>query len=149
VTGSPTTNTSAGSATSFWAAASSARSCWSSVFARATMRAKGASGVFATVGLAKLRRLFFGSKTPRSLASAMRSTIALKSSRTGAPLCARGFARRGLARGAGFVGFLVVIAIASAAGERARRATTSTRVRRSRATSQERAPSLGDAVLLL
>jgi hypothetical protein len=42
------------------------------------------------------------------------SMIALKSSRKGAPLCAGGFARRGLARGVGFfVGFLVVIAMAS------------------------------------
>ena len=35
-----------------WAAASSARSCWSSVFAPATMRANGVPGVVVTVGLA-------------------------------------------------------------------------------------------------
>jgi hypothetical protein len=78
------------------------------------------------------------------------SMIALRSSRLEGLLCTGGFARRGLARASGFfVGLLVVIAIASAAGEHAQQSTTSTPVRRSRATSQERAPGLGHAVLLL
>jgi hypothetical protein len=102
VTASPTTNASAGSATSRWAAASSARSCWSSVSAPATTCANGSAGVFVARGLAATRVRCLASRAPLLLAAAIRSKILPKSSRPAVALPDVVFAPRDLAR-AGFL----------------------------------------------